>query len=175
MHNYSILEGYYYNKQDSDVTYHAKTILRYTQKTSYSKTTGDTGGLGGSETIEIEGDLPLIAKNKESTSFTWDWKHSSEQMNGWEKTVEVRRAHSCLHSLPTPFAPNERLAMPSKLRLRVRPWLTTHQGPRRDLGRHTRQSQESRLRSRPQHARLPRREIFRRGMYLPMFPPYPPL
>jgi hypothetical protein len=32
MHNYSILEGYYYNKQDSDVTYHAKTILRYTTR-----------------------------------------------------------------------------------------------------------------------------------------------
>jgi hypothetical protein len=91
MHNSSIIEGYYYNKYDQDVTFHVKSILRYTTKTQYSHTSGDTGGLGGSETVEFGGGLPLIAKNKASTAFTWDWKHSSEQMDGWEKTDEVSR------------------------------------------------------------------------------------
>jgi hypothetical protein len=89
MHNSSIIEGYYYNNYDQDVTFHVKSILRYTTKTQFSKTTGDTGGLGGSATAEVEGQLPMIAKNKESTTFTWDWKHSSEQMKGWEKMEEV--------------------------------------------------------------------------------------
>lgn len=77
----TLVSGHFFNEFDQTVTIHLKKTSTVTESTGWSKSTSDTGGLGGSLSVEFDVGFPEILGGTTTATGTWDWKHTTEKQN----------------------------------------------------------------------------------------------